>query len=610
MLFQKLYNWIKYKTLPSSYFFKNRLFIEREGRYKRVLNNFGLVFRNAKWANYELSNIKLKFKVNYFYYIFWIVLFFWVLLLTVQFWYFYLYSLLFNSVLYYIWLCFDTIVYYLSFSSWIILILFSNLVKWLFSNLFMQTLTTYADTSATTKKTMFYPNKPSLFYIWFTNNNSSVFINNLNVLEKVFETKLNPIKWNFFADYFAYLYKTVFLLNLINHKSWFTQAYHNFSIVNNKSYQLNNVFSVNDNNFTTYLSLYLYKSLVSQKTNKRLPITTQFDLAKWSLGSLIFELNNSLVGKKWKNGNFYLYSSTNINYYNTYYLELLSLTDLFTAQLNIAKQNRWLYKYSLLHRNLFSAMVNITTTKKLLNSGFYSISLFNKNLWGSETFTVHSTPHTLFNLYNTLFYNDLFNIKKNTYYNFSNFGEFNTDTLSNLLLLKNYEVSYFWFVKRSYFFETLYAHSITHKLNLMQNINFFEPETNSLKFNLYKSYFFKYPALHSLSFKNNILPFHNKSTQVNTQFLNKDLFLIFQDNDVLNKPNLDLLYWITLNPFSGTYHTKYYNYCSYSVKKTSYNTYFVPSNSQVLENLSYHLILTSVPTLESYKQDLYYFMFL
>jgi hypothetical protein len=49
MLFQRLYNWIKYKTLPSSFLFKNRLFIERDSKHRRVLSNFGLSFRNSKW---------------------------------------------------------------------------------------------------------------------------------------------------------------------------------------------------------------------------------------------------------------------------------------------------------------------------------------------------------------------------------------------------------------------------------------------------------------------------------------------------------------------------------------------------------------------------------
>jgi hypothetical protein len=98
LLFQRLYNLIKYKTIPSSFLFKNRLFIERDSKHRRVTSNFGLNFKNSKWLNYEVYNIKLHFKNNYFKFIFWIIFFFIFILFIKNFNQYYMFSDLFNNL--------------------------------------------------------------------------------------------------------------------------------------------------------------------------------------------------------------------------------------------------------------------------------------------------------------------------------------------------------------------------------------------------------------------------------------------------------------------------------------------------------------------------------
>ena len=71
MLLQRLYNWIKYKSLPTSFLFKNRLFIERNTKHRRIYSIFGALMRNSKWGNFELSNIKYQFRFNYTRYLLW-----------------------------------------------------------------------------------------------------------------------------------------------------------------------------------------------------------------------------------------------------------------------------------------------------------------------------------------------------------------------------------------------------------------------------------------------------------------------------------------------------------------------------------------------------------
>jgi len=60
ILFNTFYNWIKYKTLPPSVLFKNRLYIERDSKHRRVMTNMGTSFRSSKWTSYNRQNISLN----------------------------------------------------------------------------------------------------------------------------------------------------------------------------------------------------------------------------------------------------------------------------------------------------------------------------------------------------------------------------------------------------------------------------------------------------------------------------------------------------------------------------------------------------------------------
>ena len=65
MLFKNLFNWIKYKTLPPSVLFRNRLFIERDVKHRRISTMLGLTFRNSKWSNYARPNLSTKLTESY-----------------------------------------------------------------------------------------------------------------------------------------------------------------------------------------------------------------------------------------------------------------------------------------------------------------------------------------------------------------------------------------------------------------------------------------------------------------------------------------------------------------------------------------------------------------
>ena len=65
VLFSKVYNWLKYKTLPPSFLFLNRLLVERDSKHRRITSNLGVTFRNSKWSTYVRTNINVAAKRSY-----------------------------------------------------------------------------------------------------------------------------------------------------------------------------------------------------------------------------------------------------------------------------------------------------------------------------------------------------------------------------------------------------------------------------------------------------------------------------------------------------------------------------------------------------------------
>jgi len=127
---------VKYKTLPPSVLFKNRLYIERDSKHRRILSNFGLNFRNSKWANYETYNVKNQFRSAYFKYFLNFFVFIFIVFLL---WYFdrsYILKDVFNSIFSNFWLGMDSFDYVFSFVCWLLLVVFSSIFNFLNSFFF------------------------------------------------------------------------------------------------------------------------------------------------------------------------------------------------------------------------------------------------------------------------------------------------------------------------------------------------------------------------------------------------------------------------------------------------------------------------------------------
>lgn len=81
-------------------------------------------------------------------------------------------------------------------------------------------------------------------------------------------------------------------------------------------------------------------------------------------------------------GSYYLNSSdlSNLSYTTATTPELGVLKVAALNQLNLYKQQRWLYRYSTLHRKILKQSNVVTNANRLISSGFFDNSLVSTNL--------------------------------------------------------------------------------------------------------------------------------------------------------------------------------------------------------------------------------------
>jgi hypothetical protein len=613
VLFQQLYNWIKYKTLPSSFLFKNRLYIERDSKHKRIFSNFGLSFRNSKWSNYDNSNIKFNFKSTYLRFLSYVSFFLLFVYFTLNFYSNYINFFFFNNLSFVFWISIDTFDYYFSFLVWIVSMVFSLFFNFLYSFFFFNNFSEKKiNNNFEIKKNLI--NKHDLnwiLYIWLTNNKSS----NSMVFDNLFNYKVNQKWWNSYYDFFPKLFKLTYYLNLINEKVslYFfkvkinnilnvDKAKNNSLVLNffNNNLNLNNSF----NFFFYYLISNNYAYMDTKKNNSTLFLEINNE---WNLNSINLELKNYSFLLKSKIGLFFFDS---LNYQKLLFLtanysEVWNLNFFLKNQLNISKWNKWLYKYSILHRKILKNSHKITLSKRLINNGFFNNFSFDKNIWTSEFLNKVNSNSPVSSIYN-LNYNNLFNSDSRSYsssylLNNNNYSENNT-----LNLLNFYEKSYFWFIKRFYFFNTLGSNFIKSSLiknnsNLNNIITSSNENLNTIKqYNILLSYLLKSSNFNLLFFlnnkKNSKLSLDNIST-TGTPMNNKDIYLYFNDNDLLSKDNLNILYWVSLNSSFLVDKINFFNYLSlsqprvhgtrlaFNLTRTGYNKEFNQFNFLSLLNV-------------------------
>lgn len=600
MFFFKLYNWLKYKVMPSSFLFKNRLFIERDSKHRKIMNNFGLTFRNSKWSNYSNENVNIDFKKTYTSFMLRLIValvFFFVFFFSIQ------YPSFYNTMLFTFWFSLDAIDYYSSFIIWS----FISFVSVSFTKLYLLFVNYNAyksNFSIENENVKYLANKlDDDFDVLTSKNDLNWFLyswlNNLSIdnkygnqcVELLFDSSVSKNIWNTNYNFFFNLNLTSFFLNLHNNDFYFYKnLFKNFKFKNSKNYFFffDNTF-LSKNYFSFIFSFYFkFDNLNNDIKNLDLNLTH----SKWNLNNLFLKdsKNNFLIENKTgsfflENSNFSaLSSNTNFKNLNNVFFKNLIFSESLNSSFNFAKWNRWLYRYSLLHRKSIKFGQKLNFVKKLLNTGFYNSSIFKKNIWNSIYFNVKKINSSHMTTFFDSYFNDFNGFSTLNFFSTNNLNNsFFFNDRNNFLALKFLESSYFWYLKRFFLFNNLNNNNSFLNINLnVQNNKNYLPVKN--KSNFYFDFYYL-----NLFFKNRIfffknLDFFNFFFSIEKNFYKKsagslnnlnDIFCSTSDFDLFSKENLTELS-ILSSTFDNVYLWKNYNFYApvsiFYINKTKINS--------------------------------------
>lgn len=547
LLFSRIYNWIKYKTLPSSVLFANRLFVERDSKNRRVTTNLGLTFRNSKWSNYARTNITPSARISYTRSLKWVGFTLFTLLLlkwTVKY-----YTPTHLSV-------FSTTFWFIQDADMYLKVLFvsllfcsvqtaiSTFINNLISNLGLNSVNKDLQQFEFLSPTLHIPkelHKP-LFYLWLNNPMSS------NRTENLFNQRLetDSDKLNLFHN----LFKAVYFLSK-NQETWL--GANKLSLSSNDvslktAYHLTNLTST----FTTCHLLTIDFSLFNSKhVNKTLK---QDETTCWSLNNVNLVNESSLYSQKWLNGPFthsrLSYSKLNTTPFK--FSELANFRCAVSDQISIIQQTRWLYKYSVLHRSSFLSTTYLTFIKQLLGTGFCDSSLQTNNLWASTSIKNLKLQSTQFNELSQLFYGNALHTSSKSLT--GHVTALNPLNLSKLNLLNHYESSYYWFLKRNNYFNTLPELNVALTPNLTNTITSDQKKVinHFIKSNLNLHGLITYATLNEFNSIDQTTPHLNSKFELNSNFSN-DVYLKYVDFNLFSKSQLDAMFLINNNYGTPTY---------------------------------------------------------
>jgi hypothetical protein len=554
MLFKRLFNWIKFKTLPPSVLFKNRLFVERDSKTRRVTSNLGLTYRNSKWANYTRTDIPTNAKHSYINYC--KTLFMTLLTLTIVLSYakFYTTTVVFNDTLFFFWWLKDTTFYYLFTIFGVWTILSATFVEKFFSYF----LLVKGGNSNTSKSLLDVTTSYKLgdykhiYYNWLTNSTTG-----LSEAEKDLEDLFEGNQSN---------------LSLLPQLTLLTKTFQTSSVLKRSTLS-----SLPDLSFTTSFSHHL-TPFFSNRTLQSLELnfssnfrTTSFTSSTrenfntslkflntsqaWNLNDVVQATENNASILSNSTGSFFTtgwdfakYNSVWVNQPNAHILY-----ESLENQLNSLKVSKFLYHYSYLHRNILKNSHKLTMVKKLMSSGFYDTKLVSNNMWASDVFSKLNNPGTTLNSELNLVYGNFF---KNKFFNNHLLNNYSINTsINSLNLLSFYEKSYFWTLKRLHNFNSLFANNIKFSLRPFTKPAFdTNTEINSSLNNVTLA--FKSDLVTTSRFLNYSLPIQNINSTPNQLPVNstytKDLFLVKSELALVSVDEETVLVELSNSPSSST----------------------------------------------------------
>lgn len=548
--------------MPPSTLSKNRLFIERDNKNRRITSNFGTTFKNSKWTPYSNSNTKTFFK-TLFRRLFWCSIYFGIFVLFLYFFQdHYLCSSLYNKIYLYFWSGVDSLDYHLSYCFWATAGFISFAWNSAYSYFFFNNLS--AAPNSKSGETVFEQfkrlnppkkiakkiespklDKADADWALFSFTDDAVkCVNKIldsKIMENLFEQTLNAIKWIesfsvyidlFKATYFATwlvasknaLFSNYYFQKLWNH-NWFPNPYE-------AHYAACRQTCAYISQFTPQRRREIYDKILNSRVGDF--INFFYDFKKTEKQNL---KTNFLIKNKTGSFNFWDLKHDQLTNLLNNLTSINTLQHSLSEQIKIMKIDRWLYRYSTLSRKILKNSHKITMSKKILNYNEYSKNDFKKNLWTSanEANLFKSNP-TLFSNVSNFFYgesslpNSLLSILKNDVL-------LNTLAASSINMnnLKSHENSYFWFLKRMYNFNGLSSHEISLQKKFKKiSLPTFRDDLFNEKL-LKDNFFFKNIQTFV---NNNEINFFNETRAVTFTKINKnatDLYLNYSDFNLYDK---------------------------------------------------------------------------
>ena len=560
MLFKRLFNWIKFKTLPPSVLFKNRLFVERDSKSRRVTSNLGLTYRNSKWANYTRTDIPTNAKQSYINYcktlfvttLFIVIVFSWAK--------FYTTTIVFNDMFLLFWWLKDTMLYYVFTVFGVWTILSTTLLEKLFSyfllvNTNTQNNSTTSSKNLTSDSTIYkLGDYKHVYYNWLTNSTTSLGLNEVEKdLEDLFESTQPNLHLN---PQLTFLTKTFKTSSVLSRSA--LSSYQNLPSLPTSSLQLSSPFS-SQKLQSLELNFFLNRrsSDFTSSTDLNFDTSLSFlkNLSTWNLNDIVQTTENNATLLNHSTGSFFT-TGWDFSKYNSVWVNQPNAHILYESlenQLNSLKVSKFLYHYSYLHRNILKNSHKLTMVKKLMSSGFYDTKLVSNNMWASDMFSKLNNPSTTLNSELNLIYGNFFKTK---FFNNHLLNNYSINTsINSLNLLSFYEKSCFWTLKRLHNFNSLMANNIKFSLKPFSKPSFdTNTEVNSSFNNVTSA--FKSDLVTTNRFLNYNLPIQGldlvNDQKNNSSYSTKDLFLVKNELSLITMDEESILIELSNSPSSST----------------------------------------------------------
>lgn len=543
--------------LPPSVEGENRLHIERNSKVRRIMSNFGLTFRNSKWADYYRSNVVVRSLISLLRMLLKLVQLTVLVTFVITFNNFLvvnaIISPVFSSCFYLIWSLLEATWNGVFFVTWLFASILLITTRWVYSLVFYDVMGNLVKSEP---KGLDYNKggevsrllkQDTLESLYHSLNHSikKELGSKVNLLKSLYETSgLVSDMYGMLCKVFITLYKVLFTFQFDTTVWDFFKL--SWKDLYNRTYSYLFPSTINRDLYKNGYVNEFWESEVINSQSLHL-LNSRYD---YNISTITRELNSYGVEMvQNKVGVFYLGDLTH-GYMTVRELRFIP-NELLKKDL-ITNWYKWTYKHNLLHSHLVKNTHKITLAKKLLTTGYYDSTIISNNIWAANEFTKLTNHSFLYSTYGNL-YKSLTNTKGLSKVNFidSSFTKLNNDSY---MQLKHFEQSFFWFIKRSYLNNSMYLNKISSLPQPKLLINS-EYNTNvQTSFNLNLLTFLRScdnSGISSIFLKNEVTS--NKSTlDFNlTNYVNaKDVTLLYRDTDFLTHESVRML--LNVNGICGS----------------------------------------------------------